>query len=195
MRLFTAVLLPDEVRDHLDELGDRLTRLVRAETTSGSKGQVKWVGPETLHVTLKFLGEVDDAQVPELIGHLRNATKSAPGPFTIQADQIACLPPARRAPVRVIAASLSGNVERLRQTFATIEGACKDFGIPPEGRPFLPHITLARCRVPLPAFMRDELAEASSPGPWFDASQFAIVQSTLKPTGPEYRTIATFPAA
>jgi RNA 2',3'-cyclic 3'-phosphodiesterase len=131
-----------------------------------------------------------------LIDHLRLDRPTVPSGYALRASRPAFIP-SSRGPIRVIAASVGDDLGPLQDTYNWIERACDAFGIPPERRAFLPHITLARCRVPIPSDLRYELADWGrfTPGPWFDASQFALVQSTLKPEGPEYRTIATFAAA
>lgn len=196
MRLFTAVLLSDDARAHLDDMGDRFFKRLHGEVDDRALTGVKWVQPENIHLTLKFLGEVEEDRLSELVDCLRGHRLSAPPlGYMLRASQLTFIPPSR-GPIRVIAASVGDDIGPLTDTYYSIERACDGFGIPPERRPFLPHITLARCRAPIQAD-RYELADYGSftPGPWFDASHFALVQSKLKPKGPEYRTIATFPAA
>jgi len=195
MRLFTAVLLSDDARDHLDEMGNRFPDRPHEERDLRSSADIKWVRPENIHLTLKFLGEVDDDRVPQLIDRLRGDGPSPPAGYSLRASRLMFIP-LSRGPIRVIAVSVGENVGPVQDTYNWIERACDAFGIPPERRAFLPHITLARCRVPLPSDLRYELGHGNgfTPGPWFDASQFALIHSALKPDGPEYRNIATFPA-
>jgi 2'-5' RNA ligase len=196
MRLFTAIVLSDDARAHLDDMGDRFFKRLHGEVDDRALTGVKWVQPENIHLTLKFLGEVEEDRVSELVDRLRGDRSSAPpSTYLLRASRLTFIPPSR-GPVRVIAASVGDDIGPLTDTYNWIERACNAFGIPRERQVFLPHITLARCRIPLP-LDRYEVGDYGgfTPGPWFDASQFALVQSTLKPEGPEYRTIATFPAA
>jgi 2'-5' RNA ligase len=187
MRLFTAVELPQGVRDHLAALGRRLR-------AAGGHG-IKLVDPDSLHVTLKFLGDVADGRVAELSGALAGIVPAgAIGPLI--ADRAELLPP--RGPVRVIAAGLGGDGGAVRRLFESIEGRCAELGFPAEKRDYRPHVTLARSRVPLPGSSREHITDvlaAGLPGPPFTVTHFTLFRSDLKPTGPQYTALARFPLA
>jgi 2'-5' RNA ligase len=87
-------------------------------------------------------------------------------------------------------------VEALVAVHAAIEQRCRFLGFERETRAYRPHVTLARARPTLAAAVRPQLPKATPtlwPGPAFMASEFVLVQSTLKPPGAEYTTIARFP--
>jgi RNA 2',3'-cyclic 3'-phosphodiesterase len=113
MRLFTAVELPGEVREHLLRVRGELVE------AAGLADAVSWVKPENLHVTLKFLGEVPDPAVGELTKLLGGVRFE---PMRLAADHMVFFP--KRGPVRVIAAGMAGDVDKLEGLFAEVENAC-----------------------------------------------------------------------
>jgi RNA 2',3'-cyclic 3'-phosphodiesterase len=193
MRLFTAILLPDHVRHHLARTIEHAqNRLDRYLTSRGySSPDAKWVRSDNLHVTMKFLGELQDSELPRLCEAL-GAIESIP-PMRLRAAHVEFLPP--RGPVRIICAAVEGNTELVQLLFSSIERACEPLGIRQEGRKFHPHITLARVRQPFPAQIRghfpDEIGQMS--GPEFESPEFALLQSELLPSGPRYTVLARFP--
>ncbi|MDB5303631.1 MAG: 2-5 ligase [Phycisphaerales bacterium] len=186
MRLFIAIELPDVVRQHI-------AGLVRKgqEHCRGRYG-LSWVRPENFHVTVKFLGDVSDDRLPALCSALGEIATE--GPAVLRADRLEGFPP--RRPSRVVAMGLAGDVGRVNYLHRSIEEHCARLGIPPDGRLYRPHITLVRCREPLPADKRDAWERAAGPllpGPEFVASEFVLMESRLKPEGAQYIPVARFP--
>ena len=185
MRLFIAIELPDAVREHLTRVQEALKpRLDR----------VSFTRPANLHVTLKFLGEVEPKRLDPLTESLGKVR--AGGPVDLVADHGECFPP--RGPVRIVAAGMGGSVDTLRAVHDAIEQRCKFIGFDREGRAYRPHVTLARARLPLKPSERDVIAVATEmlwPGPRFDVEHFSLVESRLRPGGSEYTTVARFPLA
>ncbi len=182
MRLFLAVELPDAVRDHLVRAQDLLVPRI---------GKASFTKPETLHITLKFLGDVRDNEVAPLIESLQAAKASSP--ITLRATGVDCFP--NRGPVRIIAAMFGGDEKALAGVHAAIEQRCQYLGFEREQRKYTPHATLARARPILPATTRDVAADQTQsifPGPEFELSEFVLMQSALKPTGAEYAVAARF---
>jgi 2'-5' RNA ligase len=188
MRLFTAIELPDDARQHLVRLTGRLT----AQIDRGADwGNLKFVRPENLHVTLKFLGEVDAERVTELTADLQAIAAGAVG--AVAASHVELLPP--RGPIRVVAVGLAGDVEGLSRLARAIEQRCEGFGVPREARAFRAHVTLARARNPLPGSWRQDASAmlgADLPGPPFEPAHFTLFRSDLKPRGPECTRMARF---
>jgi 2'-5' RNA ligase len=186
MRLFTAIELPGPVREHLQR--------VRAELLKAGDfaDAVSWVKAENLHVTLKFLGEVPDVGVRELVDEL---AKVPVGPMRLAADEMVVFP--KRGPVRVIATGFGGDVGRLAQLFADVEDACAAAGFEREGRAYTPHATLGRARPGRGGAdlrrIRDATARHLFPGPEFTADGFVLMQSQLNPKGAIYTPAAHFP--
>ncbi len=144
-----AVLLPEAVRARVDEAAAELRR--RA-------GAVSWVRAENLHVTLRFLGSVDEAT----LGRAREAlTEAASGiaPFRLALGGFGGFP-AAHAP-RVIWVGLTAGAEPLVELHARLEAALARCGIAPEGRGFHPHVTLGRAREPRGASGIGELLDGT----------------------------------
>ncbi len=144
---------------------------------------------KNLHITLKFLGEVPEARVNELCDALAGIEPS--GETDLAFDAVVCLPP--RGPVRILGVGVQAAPSALLQLFHRIEDVCLPLGFPLEPRAFLPHVTVARAKMPLHPSLRPALvqaAEALLPGPNFAVSGFTLMHSDLRPQGPLYTPIA-----
>ena len=156
---------------------------------------MSWVRPDNLHLTLKFLGEVPDANVPELCDEL--ARVPAAGPIVLQtAREPLFFPP--RGRIHVIGVRIEEVREaRLSRLYEGIEQACTSAGFARERRAFQPHVTLARSKFGLPDDYRHRYHDLNGlqgiPTLMVEVSEFALVQSRLLPAGPEYTTVARFP--
>ena len=196
MRLFLAIELPDAVREHLAGIS-RDWKEAWAERTRGSAYQdpreaVSWVRPQNLHVTLKFFGDVPENEIPELCDVLQSV--DSPGAASLVPDRVECFP--ERGPVRVITVVMGKDEGRLVVLHGRIEERCELLGYERERRRYRPHITLGRCRRPLPPHMRTKLIEEGNrhlPGPPFEAKEFVLMESRLKPDAAEYIPLARFP--
>jgi len=195
MRLFTALELPDEPRKHLARLIDfwkeHLVPALRSSRGIDAP-PVSWVRDENLHITLKFVGEVPDADLPNVCAVLAGVEQV--GLVTVNAARLEGLPV--RGPIHTICAEITGNVERLGQLHDLVNRAGASLGLPRESRPFRPHITVGRLRRPLPAQVRSSLnkvADSQMPGPVFTVASLALIQSELLPSGPRYTPLARFP--
>lgn len=183
MRSFLAVLLPDDVRRRLDAAATGLRRQAPA---------VAWVRADNLHLTLRFLGSVDETT----LGRAREAleaTAEATPPFPVTLGGFGGFPGAR-AP-RVVWAGVTVGAEALIALHARLEAALAARGIPSEGRPFHPHVTLGRARSPRGA---PELAGPLGPGGGGAAEAIGelvvdavhLMRSDLAPGGARYGVLA-----
>jgi RNA 2',3'-cyclic 3'-phosphodiesterase len=182
MRLFLAIELGEPVRKHLL----RVQQQLRRET------EASWARAENLHLTLKFLGEVEPARLPSLCAAMADAALDRS--IQLHAAALECFP--ARGPVRVIAAAVAGEVQRLVELQQSVERACAELGFATEQRQYRPHVTLARARRPLAAALRGQLAEAAAglwPGPEMEAGQFVLMESRPASRGMEYVPLARFP--
>lgn len=177
VRLFIAIDLNESCRKTLSSLQNPLT---------GVKGRLAIVDPSLLHITLKFLGEVPEDQIPSIVSALK--TISSP-PYEIDIRGIASNNP--RQP-RVIWAEVEDGGRSARLA-GMIESILEPLGFPREQRPFRPHITLARVKafhpdIPgqLKAISQSELPGSAS----MPVTSFLLKKSTLTPRGPFYETLA-----
>jgi RNA 2',3'-cyclic 3'-phosphodiesterase len=142
---------------------------------------------ENLHVTLKFLGDVEDREIPRLIDSLGGVAAERPA-FELSLTAIGYMPDARRP--RVLAATIDRSPQALT-LFEGVEEAVSELGFPREGRAYHPHITLGRFRRPprrIPAPDTFHLAPTTLP-----VERFVLMSSTLGGAAPEYAELATFP--
>ncbi|MBI2354469.1 MAG: RNA 2',3'-cyclic phosphodiesterase [Deltaproteobacteria bacterium] len=177
MRLFIAIELPDEVKRLLGRL-------------RGDIPDARWVPAEQLHLTLAFLGEVDEATMKRLTVEL--AAIRAPG-FELRFSGTGCFPDRRRP--RVIWVGLQP--EPLLITLASlVRQAVLSCDIPQEERPFSAHITLARLRFPAAreagAFLDQPQKEELPP---VSVREFILFQSRLTPQGAIHTPVRVFPLA
>jgi 2'-5' RNA ligase len=178
MRLFIAVPLPEGIRGALAAAVERL-RLVAPG--------VAWVAHSNLHVTLKFLGEVDPGRMTAIQTALGRAV-AAVAPFDVRVRDLGAFPDPARA--RVVWAAID-DAGALAALAARIDAALGEAGFPREDRPFAAHVTLGRVREPRrdPA-LAAALAEASD----LDfglvrVDQVVLVRSELSPRGARYSTV------
>ncbi|HTY15507.1 MAG TPA: RNA 2',3'-cyclic phosphodiesterase [Methanoregulaceae archaeon] len=173
VRTFIALDLSPSVREEIGKIQVDL-RQCRAKLTL--------VNPEIIHITIKFLGEVDEKDIPGIIRALENVR---PDPFTITVSGVGVNNP--RSP-RVVWARIDP-VEACRALNDRIEAALEPLGFTRENRPYTPHATIARVR------QHDRSLEAAirphveRPFGQCLIDRFSLKKSVLTPKGPVYETI------
>ncbi len=135
IRSFIAIELPDELRLELGQLEARLK--------SGKQPWVKWVDPDSIHLTLKFLGNITLDRTGEITRAMEEAAQGTP-PFHLEVKGLGVFPNLKR--VQVAWVGISGEVDKLGQLQQRIESNLARLGFAPESRPFTSHLTLARLR-------------------------------------------------
>lgn len=190
LRLFIAIELPAATRDALAATIDALRR-------SDDAGIIRWVRPEGIHVTLKFLGAVAPGRIDALRGALGRATHGVP-PFSLQPEGAGSFGGARN--LRVVWTGVGGARGALAALAARVEAEVSPLGFPAEQRAFNPHLTLGRVRDDAPpdarARFHDALARYAPPAyAPFDVAHVSLMRSTLGRGGAVYDAIATFPLA
>ena len=136
VRAFISVDIPAKARSALAEVASQLRQ-------SGAWG-VRWVRPEAIHLTLKFLGEIDTAQVDPIQESLGRAAAEVP-PFALSLAGTGCFP--NPASLRVIWVGLEGELDVLRRLQERVdEEVHSALGLPRESRRFTPHLILGRVR-------------------------------------------------
>ena len=181
MRLFVALEIPPAVRERLGEF----LAVLRALSS-----QPRWVRTDNLHITLKFIGEVQ----PEKLGDIRAALTAVHSDRSVTLDfrRVGFFPNEKRPRVFWAGVQASANLARLA---SDIDSGLEKLGVPPEKRPFSPHLTLARFEPPgLPEKLRAAIQEnARREFGSFAVGEFHLIESKLKPGGAEYTTLETFP--
>lgn len=181
MRLFAALELPPEPRT-------AAAAMIRELRRSGA--DVKWVAPENLHVTLKFLGETDPGRLGEIGAVLQAACSAAPALELALAGAGAFPGVGRPA---VVWLGLAGQVEALAGLARALDDGLAGLGFPPETRRFQAHLTLGRARrgrgpnPPSRPLAQALAGLAGWRGPEFVARRVSLMESTLTPAGPIYR--------
>lgn len=174
MRLFVAIELPDDLKTALGRL--------RTDVPGA-----RWVPPEQLHLTLAFLGEVEEETVGKL-GERLSLIHTPP--FQLSFSGTGCFPNRRRP--RVLWAGLEPH-PRLLHLAAGVHGAVLACGIPQEERPFSPHITLARFKVPASRETGNFLDQHQKTDlPHLSVQEFTLFQSKLTSQGAVHTPIRNF---
>lgn len=135
MRSFIAIELPQNVKNGLAQL--------RSELERAEHPFVKWVNPESIHLTLKFLGNVPFKQVAEITKAIETASKGIP-PFHLEISGLGEFPNLKQP--RVLWVGIKGEIDKLVSWQQNIDLALASLGFAKEERPFVPHLTLARIR-------------------------------------------------
>ncbi len=135
IRSFVAIELPEELKLALTRLRDQLR--------SGSQAPAKWVDPYSIHLTLKFLGNISADMVGQITAALEEAVRGV-SPFRLEVKGLGAFPGLKR--VQVVWVGVTGEVDRLSQLQKRIESGLAPLGFTPESRSFTPHLTLARLR-------------------------------------------------
>ncbi len=176
IRAFIAIELTDEIRAFLAEQIDRL-KLTRAD--------IKWIRPGSMHLTLKFLGNISPEQVDAVADAIAPVAQSrAPAELTVRS--LGAFPNLRKP--RVIWAGIDDPAGVLRPMAEEIDEAMHKLGHRRESRPFNPHLTIGRTRSGkgLGPLIEEIRVSADMRGPTFVADRVVLFQSTLKPSGAEY---------
>lgn len=179
MRLFLALELPDHLLDALEQAISPL----RTEFP-----ELAWVKADKRHLTLKFLGDVDDDRAAGLSSAM-DGVSARHRPFTMELGGLGAFPNFRRARVLWLGVEQEPRLELLHHD---VEVAGADVGFEIEGRAFRPHITLARIRAPLDAERHKHLARMAKAVD-FTASvpvdAITVFESTLARGGSHYRRL------
>lgn len=185
MRCFVAIELPENLATALSDASSRL------RDAEPAWRDAKWVRPDQLHITLKFLGELDEHSVGALLADL-GPKVSAISPFTLAFERLAAVPNTRRA--RMLWASFVDQSGGCTALACAVEHAAVAYGVPLDERSFTPHVTLCRGRRQS-AVSSESLAasgEAISPSDQsMSVGRATVLSSRLTPKGPIYSELAT----
>lgn len=184
IRTFVAVDLTPAVRKR----AGKLVGLLRP-----ASADVNWVDPPNMHLTLKFLGDVPDTQVPAICNAVAAAAAEVE-PFSLQVHGCGAFPTPSRP--RTIWIGVTDGLEPIRQLHQAIDFALLDLGFAKERRQFTPHLTIGRVRRGGPAL--GDLADLVQKYVDFqagqvDVSQVIVFASYREKTGPTYDVLGRGP--
>lgn len=183
IRAFFAVALDAPARRAASALAQQLRE------GPGGEG-VRWVREESLHVTLRFLGQVETGRIAELVRRAAPAV-GARAAFSLRLGAPMAFPPRRP---RVVALQLLPE-DPLLALAAAIEGAVVEAGLAPEPRAFRPHLTIGRSRGPLPRELDPSRVTVpdTAPGQAFDVTETVLFRSQLQRSGARYLPLERLP--
>ncbi len=169
IRTFIAFELPDDIKSHLGEVISCLKQKNRP---------VKWVHPEGLHVTAKFLGSIDESLVEPLSRDM-DEIAALKKPLRVSLSGIGAFPDRRRP--RVIWTGLKGDTDAMAQIAGEIDRMCARYGMKPETRPFRTHVTMGRLKMPSVVDLAQEVKAKE-----FSINRIVLYKSELSPSGARY---------
>jgi 2'-5' RNA ligase len=176
IRTFIAFKLPENILSGLQKTQESIQK-------SGLR--LKWVRPKNIHLTLKFLGNVDGINIDRIHTAMKNSAKQQP-PMSLAAKGIGVFPNIKRP--RVLWAGISGDTDVLIDFQKALDKELEMTGFPREKRPYKGHLTLARIKDRVnPKQLVDVMSNfghfSSEP---FSAEKAILFKSELKPTGAIY---------
>lgn len=160
------------------------------DTLAQSGAEVKWVEPQNIHVTLLFLGEVEDRDVPALCRAVADCSAQHPG-FQMEVESVGCFPNPRRP--RTVWAGIGEGTQALCQLHDDLEPPLLDLGCyRREVRKYTPHITLGRVKGngPTTELARELGKHANWRAGTVEVREVQVLSSELKPQGPTYTVLS-----
>jgi 2'-5' RNA ligase len=194
IRAFLAVGLSEDLRTHIAQVQRDLKQRLGREISKGVR--ISWVQPASIHLTIKFLGDIDEQLVDpmrEAIADLLKAHRA----IQIPIERLGAFPHPQQP--RVLWAGPSEQWERgedakrLLALHQAVEGGCQSFGFAPEGRPWSPHLTLARIKEgerPIgQALAKSGVMDRSISLASLAVESVVLMKSELRPTGSVYTNL------
>ncbi|NLS78794.1 MAG: RNA 2',3'-cyclic phosphodiesterase [Chloroflexi bacterium] len=190
IRSFIAIALDQRAVAALRQLQDALGR------KPGTRA-ARWTAPGSIHLTLKFLGDVPADDIPVIAEALRERC-SQHGPFRLVLAGLGCFPDVRQP--RIVWVGLQGETAALLALQREVDQVMDQLGYPPERRPFSPHLTIARVHQSATRSELETLGQAverSAVGELaaLEVEAVHLVRSDLRPEGPIYTDLAALPLA
>jgi len=184
VRTFIAVELAPFVKDRL---------LVFQEKLRGSGAKVKWVRKNNLHLTIKFLGDMDLEKANDISNEIIASVEDIE-PFALSVRGAGSFPKGE-GPPRVVWAGLDGDMARLEKIYESLNERLSRFGIPHEKRRFSPHITIGRVKSSSGSRELKKLLSENSDNLFgeIEVSELVFMMSELTSQGPVYSALARVP--
>lgn len=182
IRCFLAITCCAEIQNTLYAIQKNLQK---------SGVQVKWVAPKNIHITLKFLGDIDEESINPICQTIEPITHAASS-FAVRLGKLNVFPETQSP--RIILVRLQTSDDTLVQLNQTISMRLKILNIPPENKEFTPHATIGRIKSPKnSAFLKKKISEIIVPEIIQTVDQITFYKSTLTPRGAIYNVIKQFP--
>ena len=185
IRSFIAIDLPEAIRQRLAAVQENLKQSVTG---------VRWVKPNSIHLTLKFLGNIHPDQVEDIALAVAREIRDHP-PITLRAAGLGAFPNLKKP--RVIWIGMEGEVQRLKEIQARVENALEPLGFAREKRGFRPHLTIGRVKDRRRLQSLGDAVATLDMEPFnsFDADEIILYKSDLRPTGAIYTKLHRMPLA
>jgi 2'-5' RNA ligase len=183
IRSFIAIEIPSPLKARMEEIQRQLRR---------TDADVKWVRPEAIHLTLKFLGSIRQEDVERISQALAPVLADGES-FEVRVLGMGCFPNPRNP--RVVWLGVDQGKDALASLQRAIEQKMAELSFPPEDRPFSPHLTLGRVRSPrgraglAQALEKHQGVEIGT----FQAQEVILFRSELRPSGAVYTKLGEFP--
>jgi len=184
IRSFLAFELPVEIREQIRVISKELKKMALP---------VRWVTVDNIHLTILFLGSVDEDKISDIEEKVNEVVKGFSA-FKTKLNAVGAFPHWKKP--RVIWIGLSGDIGRLSNLRNELQEELKVLGFIPEKRPFRPHLTLGRFKGPIDRdedmkWILDRYRDINSD--LYQLNELILYKSDLKPDGPVYTKMATWP--
>lgn len=180
MRVFLAIDFPEEIKQ---------TLLQKIDNFRQSYPEFKWIKKPALHLTIKFIGEVQESTIPEIHNLLKEDLQNI-NPFTLSTTELGFFPNPTKARVFYLDLEKSGP---LHSCFSLINEKLATIGIEKETRAFHPHITLARIKNRALSYAEsNQLLCQQIPKLEINVKEIVLMQSELLPGGARYTAVQRF---
>jgi len=184
IRAFLAIDPPQEIYNKIIKIQEHLKKSIR--------GDIRWVRPEGIHLTLKFFGYIYDSDIANISNVVKDNVVNMK-PLSLNVRSLGAFPSVNRP--RVLWLGIDGDTDAVVNLQMEIDAALEGYGFTKENRPFKPHLTLARIKEPKELI---GLAEAIKKNDNYVAGSFSVsgltlFKSDLKPTGAVYTKLSYFP--
>ena len=185
VRTFIAIEIPENILSDIRELQQNLRHFGI---------DIRWIRPENIHLTLKFLGDVPAANIDGIFRAISKAAEKVSS-ISLKAKGIGMFPGIKHP--RVLWVGLDGQLDDLMRLQKTVDANLKDMGFPLERRPFKGHLTIGRIKVKLNTkTFGDALTTFGNfETQTFTADKITVFKSELKPQGAVYTRLAIAPLA
>jgi 2'-5' RNA ligase len=178
VRTFIAVEIAEEVRKRIAEFQEKLRQ---------EPGRVSWSKPENIHLTLKFLGDVEETEIPKIVEAVERAVEGI-APFEVAVESSGGFPSLRRP--RVLWIGCNDEDGRLKELAERVEQELAGLGYPRERRRFSPHLTIGRPKSPFIEKISQRMEQTEFVGGTMPVREVVVMKSQLHPKGAIYTPLA-----